>query len=77
MDNKFREKQQRNYEVMRKARDISMAILILIIGLIMIFADKIGIEFQVDSTIRYLFGGLCLLYGSFRFYRGISKDQIR
>jgi hypothetical protein len=42
--------------------------------LLIIFADKLGIGIRTDKTISYLFGGLCLLYGPFRLYRGFRKD---
>ncbi len=75
MDNSFRERQQKSYARMRKIRDISMGIIILLIGVLMFFADKLGLALNVsDPLMRYLFGGLCLLYGGFRFYRGMQND---
>jgi hypothetical protein len=53
-----------------------MAGLILAMGFILFFGDKFGLDLiaGLDPVIRYGFGGLCLLYGSFRVYRGIKHD---
>jgi hypothetical protein len=56
--------------------DLVMALLILGMAVVMIFAEKLKIEqiMAVDDTFRYLFGGICVLYGGFRLYRGIKRD---
>ena len=76
MENKFREKQQKNYTVMRMTYDIAMGLLILGIGAVMFFGDKWGIEVVqgLDPLMKNLFSGLCLLYGGFRMYRGIKHE---
>jgi len=80
MENDFRDKQRKNYVMMRMVYDFTMALLILLMGAVMLFGDKFGNEpmkefiGSLDVTIRYLFGGLCILYGAFRLYRGIKHD---
>ena len=75
MENTFRERQQKSYNKMRRIRDISMGIIILLIGVLMFFADKLGLALNIDDPwMKYLFGGLCLLYGGFRFYRGMQNE---
>jgi hypothetical protein len=80
MENDFREKQRKSYNVMRVTYDLTMAILILAIGCLLVFGDKFGNktlkEFVtgLDPLLRYMFGTLCLLYGGFRMYRGIKQD---
>ncbi len=65
---------------MRRIYDFSMAFLILAIGLIMLAGEKLGSDTlknfiaNLDQTMRYLFGGLCILYGGFRLYRGIKRE---
>jgi hypothetical protein len=56
--------------------DLVMDLLILGMAVVMIFAEKLKIEqiMAVDDTFRYLFGGICVLYGGFRLYRGIKRD---
>jgi hypothetical protein len=76
MQESFRERQQKGYTLMRMTYDLAMAFLILGMAVVMIFAEKLKIEqiMAVDNTFRYLFGGICVLYGGFRLYRGIKRD---
>lgn len=76
MQESFREKQQKSYTMMRMTYDLVMALLILGMAVVMIFAEKLKIEqiMSIDNTFRYLFGGICILYGGFRLYRGIKRD---
>ena len=76
MDNDFRDRQRKNYNTMRNVYNITMGILILGIGLLMFFSDKVGLTLfeQFDKVMIYAFGGLCLLYGGFRLYRGLKKE---
>jgi len=61
---------------MRMTYDLVMALLILGMAVVMLFAERLKIEqiMAVDDTFRYLFGGICILYGGFRLYRGIKRD---
>ncbi|MDR0791790.1 MAG: hypothetical protein LBE82_00660, partial [Chitinophagaceae bacterium] len=58
--------------------DYVMAILILGIAAFMLLGDKFAatreLVSQTDPLIRYLFGGVCVLYGGFRLYRAIKHD---
>lgn len=76
MENEFRDKRQKSYILMRRIYDFTMAILILGMAVVMLGAKKLNIEelISVDSSFRYLFGGICLLYGGFRLYRGFKRD---
>ena len=78
MESNFKDKQRKSYNNMQTVYNITMGLLILGIGFMMIFNEKIGLnlteKFGGDSLMINLFGGLCLLYGSFRLYRGIKKD---
>lgn len=63
---------------MRMAYDLTIATLLLGMAVIMLFADQLGIDQLTDKNnefFRYFFGGLCLLYGSFRLYRGIKRNN--
>jgi uncharacterized membrane protein YfcA len=53
-----------------------MSSLILGMAVVMFFGAKFGImQFvDVDPLFRYLFGGICLLYGGFRLYRGVYPN---
>jgi hypothetical protein len=76
MQESFKDRQQKSYTIMRMTYDLVMALLILGMAVVMLFAEKLKIEqiMAVDDTFRYLFGGICVLYGGFRLYRGIKRD---
>ncbi len=77
MENDYRVKEKKSYNVMRMTYDLTIAVLLLGMAVIMLFADKLKIEQLADKDnelFRYFFGGLCLLYGGFRLYRGIKRD---
>ena len=77
MENDFRSKQKKSYNLMRMSYDITIALLLLGMAVLMLFAEKLKIEQLAgkdNEFFRYFFGGLCLLYGSFRFYRGVKHD---
>jgi len=68
MEDRFREKQQKSYTLMRMTYDLTMAILILGMAAVLFFAEQFKIQQIMDSDLvfRYMFGGICLLYGGFR-----------
>ncbi len=77
MESGFKDKQTKSYNLMRIAYDITMSILFLGMAVIMLFADKLHIEQLTDKDndlFRYFFGGICLLYGGFRLYRGVKRN---
>lgn len=77
MENDFRERQRKNYDTMRSVYNVTIGIVITGIGVLMFLNEKIGLNLlqQFDPLMIYAFGGLCLLYGIFRLYRGIKKEQ--
>ena len=77
MENDFRDRQRKNYSTMRTVYNITVGIFIIGIGLLMFFNDKVGLDLfeQYDKMMIYAFGGLCLLYGGFRLYRGLKKEE--
>jgi hypothetical protein len=77
MENEAREKRAKSYSTMRSLLDYTMGALYLCGGLFLIFAEQLGFEMEnFDKTFRYIFGGLCILYGSWRVYRGYKKDYV-
>lgn len=62
---------------MRMSYDITISLLILGMAVALLFAEQLHIEQLLDKEnefFRYFFGGLCVLYGGFRLYRGIKRD---
>jgi uncharacterized membrane protein YfcA len=77
MENDYRVKEKKSYNVMRMTYDLTIAVLLLGMAVVMLFAEKLGIDQLADKDnefFRYFFGGLCLLYGGFRLYRGIKRN---
>ena len=77
MESDFKEKQRKGYSNMQTVYNVTMGIIIVGIGVMMFFNEKIGLNLEEkfgDSMMIYLFEGLCFLYGGFRLYRGIKKD---
>ncbi|MCX6336197.1 MAG: hypothetical protein NT153_02740 [Bacteroidetes bacterium] len=56
--------------------DLTMAVLILGMAVVLLLCERLKIDqiSSIDATFRYLFGGICILYGGFRLYRGIKRD---
>ena len=77
MEDGFKARRRKSYNLMRMAYDFTIAVLLLGMSVIMLFAEKLGIEQlsgKDNEFFRYFFGGLCLLYGGFRVYRGFQRD---
>ncbi len=76
MDNNFKNRREKSYTQLRMVYDFTMAGIILAMAVILFFGDKFGLEVisGLDPFMRYGFGALCFLYGSFRVYRGIKHD---
>jgi len=76
MENEYEAKKQKSYTIMRMTYDLTMSVILLGMAVVMLFAEKLKIEqlTSVDPAFRYLFGGICLLYGGFRLYRGIKRE---
>ncbi len=75
MENDLRERRVKSHSVMRSLLDYTMGILYLAAATFLFFAEKLGFSMDnFDKTFRYIFGGICALYGVWRFYRGYKKD---
>jgi hypothetical protein len=76
MEQDFREKQRKSYTMMRTIYDLSMAVIILGMAVLLLLAKQFGLEsfMGIDPMFRYLMGSVFLLYGGFRLYRGIKRD---
>jgi hypothetical protein len=69
------ERKERNNVTFQMVSDIGRAVVILAVAVVLLFGSFFKIEFvlQIDSLLRYGFGGISLMYGSFRLYRGIKQ----
>ena len=76
METEIRDKQQKRYTLFRITYDVTMAILFLAMAFVMFFAEKFHVlqVLNFEAWQRIFFGGICLLYGAFRLYRGINRQ---
>ena len=76
----YKERRQKSFSQLRMVYNISMGLFILATAAVMLFGNRFGIEAltnfinPIDPLLRYLFGGVCVIYGAFRLYRGIKKE---
>ena len=72
----FQEKRKKQGLVFRSIYDYVMGVLWLSIGVAILFYKKLGLNLNFDnSALSIIFGVSCLLYGSFRIYRGYQKKS--
>lgn len=78
MGNEFEEKKKRAYANRRSLMDLGMGIIYAFVGGFFALSGFFGINMEFPpKPFSYIFGGLCLLYGGFRIYRGLKKDYFR
>jgi len=68
------DKRAKGYQLRRSIMDYGMGIIIFCLGIFFLLAPRLGVTFGIDDLFRYLFAGLCILYGIFRIYRGYKKN---
>ena len=77
MDNSYKDRRTKNYSRMRSIMDIAMGIFYLAGAVFLVFAERMGVEMElfIDNMIfRYIFAGICAIYGTWRIYRGYKKE---
>ena len=72
----FQEKQRQQGTRMRSVMDYTMGIVFFFLGLFFITYRRFGIRImdRDPSLIDFVIGGLFVVYGSWRFYRGYKKN---
>ncbi|HVU83581.1 MAG TPA: hypothetical protein VHC50_01985 [Puia sp.] len=73
-DDQEQDARTKGYVLRRSIMDYGMGVVILCLGIFFLIAPKVGVVFGIDDLFRYIFGGLCILYGLFRVYRGYKKN---
>ena len=74
MDIYERNRQNKGYRQFRKIFDIAMGLLYITCGGFVLMARKLGFTFNVETSLVFFWalGGLFILYGIFRIYRGFK-----
>ena len=75
----YEKRKRKQISQMRSLMDYGMGILFLVLGLVLLFGKllKIKIGYDIDPVLENIFGGICVLYGSWRIYRGYKKNYFR
>jgi hypothetical protein len=68
------DKRAKGYRLRRSIMDYGMGVIIFCLGIFFLMAPRLGVTFGIDDLFRYLFAGLCIIYGIFRVYRGYKKN---
>ena len=68
-----------NYARMRSLMDFGMGLLWTAMGLFLLLKNRLNssIPINMDDGVAQIFGGVCLVYGVFRIYRGIKKNYFK
>jgi len=76
MIEEYENKRQKQVGSMRSIMDYTMGIVFFCIGLYFLLYQKLNLNFlnREPSVLDYFIGGLFLLYGIWRFYRGYKKN---
>ncbi|HYM94518.1 MAG TPA: hypothetical protein VET23_10290 [Chitinophagaceae bacterium] len=64
---------------MKSIMDYGMGVIFLAIGLFFLFGEKLHINIanNMNPLFGKFFGVMCVLYGTWRFYRGYKKNYFR
>jgi len=73
-----KDKREKRYDNMRSVVDYTMGLIYLVVGLFLFFAEKLGVDLDGLYNLplngfRIAFAALCIVYGSWRWYRGYKK----
>ena len=69
----------KGYVRMKSIMDFGMGLLWLGMGTFLVFIKYFDTAFQArfDDPVMKIFGGVCIVYGFFRIYRGYKKNYLR
>jgi hypothetical protein len=76
----YERKKRKQMAAMRSLMDYGIGVLILAAGVFFFFRNKFTIEMNESfppNDMDKIFGAICILYGSWRIYRGYKKNYFR
>ena len=79
MDKRRIDNEEKRYAQRRSLQDYGRGVLIIAVGIFFLFSKQLFnlVYFDGNELMKYLMGGMCLLYGGFRIWRGKQKDYFR
>lgn len=78
----YERKKRKQVAQMKSMMDYGMGLLILLLGLFFLFRTQfrdlpLNERLGEPDLLEKVFGGLCVLYGSWRIYRGYKKNYFK
>lgn len=72
----FQEQQRKKLTRVKSTMDTTMGIILVLFGIFFLLVKKLDIHIldRNPSQVDYFIGGLFVLYGSWRIYRGYKKN---
>jgi small neutral amino acid transporter SnatA (MarC family) len=80
MFEEYEKKKRNQVSLMRSLMDVGMGLIILFLGVFFFFRDKLNIGFNnrfPPDSIDKILGGIFMVYGAWRVYRGIKKNYFK
>ncbi len=80
MIEEYEKKRRRQVSLMRSILDYGMGLIILLIGVFFFFRNRFDLPLNEKfppNDMDKIFGGICLVYGVWRIYRGYKKNYFR
>ncbi|MGK2862271.1 MAG: hypothetical protein ACSLE0_10085 [Chitinophagaceae bacterium] len=76
----FEKEKRRQIAIRRALMDYAIGLLITVTGIFFLIRDKFKLQFNENfppNDMDKIFGVICILYGSWRIYRGYKKNYFR
>ena len=76
----YEQRKRKQISLMRSLLDYGLGTAIIIAGLFLFFRDRFDLNFNENYPPNYMdriFGGVCILYGAWRIYRGYMKNYFK
>ena len=80
MLDEYEKRKRKQIGLMRSLLDYGIGAMIFAAGVFLFFRDKMELDFNETfppNMTDKLFGGLCILYGAWRIYRGYKKNYFK
>ena len=80
MIEEYEKKRKKQVSSMRAIMDYAMGVVIVLLGVFFFSRDQFKLDFNESFPPNYLdkvFGGICVLYGAWRIYRGYKKNYFK
>jgi threonine/homoserine/homoserine lactone efflux protein len=79
MFEEYEKRKRRQITFMRSLMDYGMGVIFLLVGFFILFNEKFNFRLstKIDPLLEKAFGGMCLLYGAWRIYRGYQKNYFK